>query len=280
MSKVIVLDYGIYMFRSINALRNNPTGSAPFTCMSMIIGNLKLIGVDKDDIIIVAVDYMRSWRKKFLEEYKENRQVKREEDKQIDWKAEFKKMNKLLDNIQEATNFHVIKIVSLEADDIMAICCRYYKDKEVILCTYDEDLTQMFTYKNVKMFSQITKRYKIPPKNHNPYAFIASKIKKQVKDNIVSPILNKADYDARQTIADLLTLPKWIEDSVQAELGNIEPRELNLDLLWSETLRERFPSIYKKEKVETYEKSVKFYERKEKKIKKGKCKVKCVKKED
>jgi len=268
MSKVIVCDWGILSHRAIFATAHNPGVPATYTCLSMMIGNLKRIGVTPDDTIIVAVDSRGSWRKEYEKEYKGDRAKKRKESN-IDWTKEYSQMEWLLQKLEEATKFHIIKIDHLEADDIMAVASRYYKDKEVVLVTYDSDLDQCWSYPNVKIFSPMTKRYKIVPPKFDVYKFIAKKCEKEASDNMVNPILNQQDYDNRMICVNLLELPDWVENAITHELDNLPEKEENIELIPFNSLRDRFPKIYNPGKdLVTYEKCIKFEERRKNKAKK------------
>jgi hypothetical protein len=415
MSKIIILDFGIYQHNAIYNIVNNPGIPATYTCLSMILGNLKRVGVSPDDKVIIACDARGSWRKEYEEDYKGDRAQKRK-DSRIDWDKEYAAMEWLLQKLDKATAWNIIKIDhcligstviktkgkdkylsdlkkgeevltynfrkhkfeynkilntfkntnkeyynlyfhgtektlkitgehkiytsrkwikaknlkisdiiysyndyemekteikngfivrriehikenqptqfynietqnrnyfanellvhNCEADDIMAVASRYYKNQEVILCTYDSDLMQMLSYPNVKMFSPKSKRYKILPPKFEVYNFIAKKIKKEVADNLVNPILNEQDYDNRMTCVNLLELPKWVEQAVINELKNLPEKEEHPELIPFNSLRNRFGSIYNPGKdLVTYEKCVKYEERKKKrKVKKTKKK--------
>jgi len=268
-NKVIVLDFGILSHRAIFVSGKNPSISSAHTCLASIIGCLKKIGVNKEDKVIIAVDARNSWRKDYEKDYKGDRAEKRK-NSSIDWSKEYENMNWLLDKIDKATKFNIIKLLRTEADDIMAVVSRVNKDKEVILVTYDSDMNQLTSYENVKIFSPMTKRYKIMPKNYNAYKDIQKKCGKEVSDNLINPLLSEEDFNNRLKCIDLLHLPKNIELPIAAELDNLEDKEEHLELLPYEKLRERFPQIYNKG-TEPYEKSVKYIERKEKKAAKKKA---------
>ena len=142
--------------------------------------------------------------------------------------------------------------------------CRYYKDKEVILCTSDSDLHQMWEYPNVKIFSphRLSKRYKMKPVNFNVQKFILENVNKN-HNNIVNPLLCDQDHFDRLKCVNLLKLPDFVETPIIAELDNLEEKENHLDLIPYPKIKERFDQIYG-EGSEPYEKSVKYYERKEK----------------
>ena len=261
MNKVIILDYGMYLHRSIFASVNNPKIPSTYTCLNMMISNLKKIGIDPDDRIIVAVDEGRSWRKDIETSYKANRKAAREK-YPINWTEEYQKFNDLLDSIDQATDWNVIAIKGLEADDIMAVGSRYFKDNEVILVTFDSDLEQMWAYNNVKIFSPTKKfkggkgAYKIPPPNFNVYKLLSKKIEKETADNLVNPVLTQADYEKRKTVVSLLELPENIENAVKEKLSTLEDKEPNIDLLPFRTIREKIMSIYNSDKIITYEQCV------------------------
>ena len=126
----------------------------------------------------------------------------------------------------------------------------------------------------------MTKRYKLKPANFNVYKLLASKIRKETSDNLTSPILNKAQYENRMKIVNLLELPEWVEQSIIAELESLENKEENLDLIPFENLRSRFETLYNQDKIVTYEKCVKYEERRANKLKKNKLIKKAKPKKD
>lgn len=270
MNKIIVLDFGIFQHRAIFATLNNPTIPATYTCMSMIIGNLARIGIDETDTVIVACDHLKSWRKDLEESYKANRAQKRAESP-IDWHEEYRKMDELLDTLDISTNWHIIKLPHLEADDIMAVCSRYFKDNEVVLVTYDSDLEQMFEYTNIKIFSPQTKKWKLKPENFNVWKLISKKINKETTDNLVSPILNEEDYKIRNTCINLLQLPEWVEELVVNQLKQIQPKIPYLEAFPFDSLRARMDGLFQiKDKVIDYNKQLtKALKKKSKKSKGG-----------
>jgi len=150
--KIILLDWGYFIFSSItfksrmlqtkNKLEKEGKYEkakkifimpSPYTTLMKLFSNLKKIGVDADnDIVILAVDGRRSWRKEQEKEYKGNRKSLREKVPFINWDKEFELQNELLDKINISLPFFIIKIEHLEADDIIATAVKYFKDD---LCT-------------------------------------------------------------------------------------------------------------------------------------------------
>lgn len=268
--RIILLDYGFYLHSAgWCAVASQSSIPVAYTCLNMIISDLMKIGVEPEDTIIIGVDYHKqseedfsSWRKQYSTEYKEGRLKLPDEI--------YKELNELLEKIQIATEFHVIKCDHLEFDDIASVACRYYKDKEIIIVSTDCDLEQMWIYSNVKIFSphKKSKRYKIKPKNFNIYKLLAKKIKKETKDQITSEIINENDYDDRRLIMDLTTLPDWVEDSVKEKLSLIDYKASNIFLLPFQKMREKYSVIYSdKSKIVTYEQSINKEKNKKKRLK-------------
>ena len=285
MGKTILLDNGVFMFRAIMAWRaGNKTVPIGYTYLNMIISNLKRIGVDRDDRIIVAVD-SSSWRKKYDAEYKANRKIARDKlEDEIPWDKVFADLERVYTQVSEATDWHYIKIKDMEADDIMAVACRYYSDEEVIVVSSDADLQQLTAHKNVKIWSPIVKvksgkgGYKIVK---NPYKIIADKVAKgDVADNIiVKPTDTLEDKEIREMIINLLELPDFVEEPIKERLSRLEEKELNLDKFPYGSLAKRYNQIYDKDKIVTMEDCIKAEERKKKqRAKKAKAKREASKK--
>lgn len=274
MSKVIFIDWGIFIHRAIFAWKNNQDIPATYTCMNMIMSCLRRVGVNRDDMIMVAVDYMGSWRKQYETAYKGNRKEYRESHTEINWYKMWEDFDELLLDLEVGTDWQILKKEHLEADDWMAVGCKYFSDKEVILITYDKDLEQCWAYKNVKIFSPHpkSKTYKIKPKNFNPYKIIAKKIEKEASDNLVKPILNTEEYDNRRVVIDLLNLPDFVENPILKTFEKLKPKKKNLSLVPFKSIREKIRNIYEdKQKIITYEEVIK---KKEKKATKKKAKKK------
>jgi len=265
--KIIVLDFGIFMHRAIYASRKNSAVHPCYTCFSMMIGNLKKIGVNEGDKIIIAMDHLSSWRKDYAEEYKADRAQKRKESG-IDFDTLYKDFNLFTEELEIATDWHFIKIPHFESDDIMAVASRFYKDKEVILVTYDTDLEQCWEYENVKIFSPMTKKWKVKPPKYNPHMAIAKKAEKERADNLISPILTEEDFETRMICVNLLQLPEWVEEAIVKKLNALEPEAERLDAMpYPTSLGERYNTLKTdKSKLIDYDKQVaKELKKKEKK---------------
>lgn len=276
MSKIVILDGGIYLHRAVWASVRNPSVPSTFTAMSMIIGNLKRVGVDRDDKIILSLDGRNSWRRDFEKTYKGDR-AKRKKESPIDWDLEYKAFNEFWARLNYATRWNIIHLDRIECDDIMAVICKHVRDKEIILLTYDSDMNQLWHYDNVKIFSPMSKKYKIKPKRFNVWNLISKKINKEASDNLVNPILSKEDYENREKCISLLNLPEWVENQILEAYNNLEEKEDKIEDIPFKSIRERYSKLYDdKSQVIDYEKQLAKEEKKKarKKLKKDKENVK------
>jgi len=254
-NKIIFIDWGIYLHKSIFASKKvsmPPT----YTALSMIIGDLKKVGVNLDDIVIIACDSHGKghWRRDLDSSYKHTRKKKRE-DSGIDWETYFNLFDNLLNDLDLSTPFHIVEIDRLEADDIISAGCRYYKDKSVVIVSFDSDYEQLFLYPNVRIFSPKTKQYKRPI--NNPHALLQKKIQKEVADDLISPILTEKQYEIRKTIVSLLSLPDEIEQQVIERLSKLQTKtDWDIEKLPFYSLRKRFSEIYNTDNKIDYYKSI------------------------
>lgn len=274
-SKVIIIDFGIFLHRAIFSWRNNKQIPPEYTCLNMIIASLRRIGIESCDTIIIACDGRHSWRKDIEKEYKANRKAFKDSFEDINWTDMYNKFEILLNNIDKGTDWHKIKVDNCEADDIMAVGCRYFKDNEVILVTYDADMEQLVVYPNVKIFSPLIKikagkgGYKIIK---NPYKVLAKKIEKEPADNLVNPILSEEDYKKRKMIVSLLELPEYIENRIINEFNDLQIKGMDLQYIPFRTIREKIENLYNdKDKIVTYQQCLEKDEKK--KLKKKKIKI-------
>jgi len=247
--KIICIDWGIFSHRAIFSSIKNKDIPIEYTCLSMIIASLRRVGVNPEDEIILAIDSRGSWRKKIDQNYKANRKEFREKF-DINWGEAYGRMNSLLEKLDMGTNWRQVKIEHLEADDIMAVACRYYADKSVILVTSDGDMEQLTAYPNVKVFSPLSKRYKVIK---NPYKTLAKRIECEKSDNLVNPILNSQDYEKRKQIVSLLELPDFVESQCIEQFKNFQSKYGDLEEIPFRSMREKIGGLYNdKSKVVTF----------------------------
>jgi hypothetical protein len=264
--KIIVLDWGIFTFRGIFSWRVNREIPVEYTITNMILANLLKVGVKEEDIIMLATDYGKSWRKDFDIQYKADRKEKREAFHDINWDIMFEKVNNLLTKIDVATNWYILREERIEADDWMAYTTKYFPNNEIVLISYDKDIEQLLppARPNVKIFSPLSKKYKV---GINPAKVLAEKINKEASDNLTNPILNEEDYDRRNLLVNLLELPEFIEQKLEPRFRNLEPKEGDADEFPFNGLRVKYLNLCNdKSKLVTMEMSEK--KKKKKKAKK------------
>lgn len=331
--KVIVIDEGVLTHKSINAWgatkkkildgvlpEEHFLPPASYVWFMMAISVLKRIGVNKDDLILIARDKTRSFRKFFYPNYKAQRWEQREEKEHIDWRYHYSVIDKFLEQIEESTNWHVIwmpkcwkgadllfsepgekfidenelEIDSLnnwygtEADDCIAVASKYYSDREVIFASIDADLDQLCVRENTKFFT-LTQKFRagtgVYKQVDNGYEVLSKKIEKGDKsDNIIPGVTDdnsELAFNLRELIIDLINLPEFVEKEIVEVLKNLPEKETHYDLLpFQNSLAKKFSQIYEKDKIVTFEDSIKFFERKKKKqLKKAKLKREEKKKE-
>lgn len=276
-NKLIVIDWGMVSHRAIFSWRNRKEIPAEYTACAMLISYLRKIGIEPMDEVIIAVDAKNNWRKEIDKEYKANRKEIREKFTDIPWSEMYGRMDALLQKLDDGTSYHIIKIDKLEADDIASVACRYFKDKEIILVSFDSDWEQLILYPNVKVFSPLVKfkgskgAYKVI--KESPYRILAKKIEKEVSDNLVNPILNAEDYERRKMIVSLLELPDFVENVCIERFKNLEEKEEDLQYIPFKTIREKMANLYNdKDKVISYEDCLIYAEKKKKAKKRTKKK--------
>jgi hypothetical protein len=250
--KIVVVDWGCIMFTAIFAHKFTPQIPVTYTTLNMVLANLLKVGVNAEDTVIIACDKGKSWRKQYDSNYKADRKEKREKT-DIDWNYMFEQMNNLLIELDISTNWHIIQIDNMEADDIQAVATKYYNDKEVVLITFDADMEMLLSRPNVKIFSPKSKKYKF---NKNPLKLLAKKIVKESADNLNNPVTNESEYNTRNLIVNLLELPEFVENAVVNQLKNLEPKMVDNDIFPFLSLKEKYLNLYNdKSKLVTLEDS-------------------------
>lgn len=226
--RVIFIDWGLFLHRSIFAFAASGGQIPPtYTCLRMIISNLKLVNYTQNDLVIVAIDGRGNWRRDVDPNYKANRKDLKDKS-QIDWYHWYRKFDEMTEKLKASTPFHYIRIDKLEADDIIAVGVKHFNQVPCIIISSDSDFEQLYAYDNVKIFSPVSKKYK---EVANPYKVLANKVKQEKTDNLVTPILNEADFKKRMTVVSLLSLPDFVTENTLDKLKDVEYNK-PYDLSW------------------------------------------------
>ena len=254
--QVVVLDIGYLMHVSIfsylaaeDRKKENPDSfivPSIYTFLSMVIGNLKQLEVTLEDTVIFAMDYGKSWRKILDPLYKAQRKELREQKRNEQWwKNQYESFNKFFGLLNICTPWNQVKIFSIEADDIGSVACRYFKDYPVILCSADKDWEILCQYKNIKLFSPKSKKFKYVP---NPAKVLLEKIMgADVSDNLTEKPNSEEAFELRKKIVNLLELPIEIENKVIAEFDKMMPKNFVSYKIPYGTLRKRLIKLYGEE---------------------------------
>jgi len=234
-----------------------------YTFMTMLISVLKKVGVNPIDKVLICCDGRFSWRKQYEETYKENRKTIRAKATFVDWKKEFNLMDGVLEKINSNTPFFVLKTDNFEADDWIAEATKFYKDLETIIVSSDSDFLQLLVRDNVRIFSNHPKAKRIPyrildldreKEKKKAYKSLMKKVRKEVSDNLTSEILTEQDYDNRLKVVSLLQLPDFVSNKIKEVLNRIEGINKSFNLsVFPFSIQKRLKSIYKKDKLVTYE---------------------------
>jgi len=241
MGKIIAIDGGNIQFRAIFSFRNNQAIPCGYTYLSMIVGYLKQLNVTLEDKIIIAQDF-GSWRKDLDKTYKAQRKDFRESKEDPKWwEARYAEFNDLYEKLRLSVPWHFIKIYKMEADDILSTITRYYPNNEVIIVSSDRDLEQLAIFKNVKIYSPITKKFK---DIKNPMKVLLEKIQGDVSDNLLEKPSSEAEFELRRKIVDLTKLPLEIERPIKEELNKLIPKNLYVNKIPYGTIQARIKKLY------------------------------------
>jgi len=108
--------------------------------------------------IVLAYDSRAYWRKEFFPQYKSNRRKNREQDDK-DWDSIFGVLNNIKEEVKEFLPYKVVEVYGAEADDVIAVLCKNYKNEKIMIVPGNKDFIQLQKYENVKQYSPITKKH-------------------------------------------------------------------------------------------------------------------------
>lgn len=179
--------------------------------------------------LVIACDGRNYWRKEFFPLYKGQRKKAREES-DLDWKLIFDTLSQLREDIKQYFPYKVIHLDRCEADDVIAVLCKWTQDNGMVQCglfeepqkvmivSSDGDFLQLQEYENVKQYS---------PKVKKQVSLNKAELKKKIIEHIVkgdsgdciSNILSADDSvytGTRQTPVSSKRLNEFIELGIDA----------------------------------------------------------------
>lgn len=122
--------------------------------------------------ILIACDAKNSyWRHDVFPYYKASRKKSHDKD-DLDWKLYFKLLYSVSDEIRTNLPYQFINLPKCEADDIIAVMCKYLQTNElnteglvespqpIIIISGDKDFIQLqYNFRNVRQYSPLKKAY-------------------------------------------------------------------------------------------------------------------------
>lgn len=125
--------------------------------------------------VIICADSGNNWRKEVFPYYKASRKKSRA-DSPMDWSAIFEAADTIRQELDDSFPYKVLKVDRAEADDIIAVMCKYFSENEfvengvvvepqkVMIVSSDKDFRQLQVYGNVDQWSPLLKKYMREPR--------------------------------------------------------------------------------------------------------------------
>ena len=119
--------------------------------------------------MVIAADGKLNWRKDVFPHYKHRRKGTRE-DSPTDWQAIFTIGAQIREEIQELFPFRVVREDTAEADDVIAVLCKYTQENELLqegleetpqkflAISTDGDFKQLYKYANYAQWSPMMRK--------------------------------------------------------------------------------------------------------------------------
>lgn len=107
--------------------------------------------------LMICCDGKGNWRYKFFKEYKQKRSEDKAKDER-DWDYLRDLFTQVKEDIKSNSNWPLIEIAELEADDVIALITKYSKD-DLLILSNDKDLNQLVDGSRIKQFSLMTNDY-------------------------------------------------------------------------------------------------------------------------
>ena len=212
------------------------------------------------------------WRRSIFPDYKMNRKEQKNEE-------EYKTLKSFFPKIQEALNYYPCKQIeskNAEADDIIYILSKKYKDEGVTIISTDGDLTQIrnFFGKNIEIYNPVRKTYAKEKPNiieekaicgdssdniPGLYRVGPKTFEKMLEDStqftkVLSKNNNKQLFESFKKIIDLREYPKETHEDILKIEGSIEYNKFkpeNIEMFfWENKLKQLLDRwVFSKEEI-------------------------------
>lgn len=204
--KILLIDLNELLFKSLFVYHRMKKLSVNFFLLRTLISYIKKF---PDREVILAVDGKHNWRKKVYTAYKAQRKELREK-LDIDWEKVFLSFKSLYMNIASHTRIKVIRVDTLEGDDIIAVLAKQADD--AIICSSDKDMEQLTYFDHVQLYSPKSKKIK---QVKDPLRILSKHIDKgDIADN-VPKATTQQQKQINKILIDLINLPQEVINKVQ-----------------------------------------------------------------
>jgi DNA polymerase I len=153
----IILDGKFFIYRALSTNFDLSFNDLNTTIYYNFLSSIKMLCKKfKPDNIIIMWDSEYSKRREFYSKYKTHRNVNKNIEKQrIIIKKEYNNIKKVFKNL----GFISYLRYGLESDDLFYYYAEQYPNNTIIIVSRDEDLYQLLTFKNVKLYNPHLKQF-------------------------------------------------------------------------------------------------------------------------
>ena len=235
---MIIVDFNGLVIPALTAQKGADLTDVDFV-RHVILNSLRMYNKkyrDRFGQMVITCDAGNVWRKEYYPLYKWSRKVNREKDSKFDWKAVFKIISQIQQEIRENFHYKVVWVDTSEADDIIGVLIEQTQEfgqcEEVMIVSSDKDFAQLQKYSNVHQYSPLTKKLIKEP---NPKSFLFEHILKGDGSDGVPNILSPDDCfkeGIRQT-----PLTKKRKDALYESID--DPKSVLTEVEWSRFVRNR-----------------------------------------
>ena len=170
----------------------------------------------------------------------------------VDWTSVFSAMDVIRNEIKENFPYKNIRVERTEADDIIAILCQEYHEKEnIVIISNDKDFQQLQVLPNVEQYSPTKKKFLVC---ENPEEFLLNHIIKGDSSDGIPNILSDDDVfmveNKRQTPCGVKKMSQIVESIEEwKEKDNWKRNKKLIDM-------NEIPEEYKEKIINEFETSV------------------------
>ena len=130
-----------------------------------IFNTIRMFNVEHRDTygpLLLCMDSKENWRREVFPQYKANRRKNRQESVH-DWKAIYKVMDEVRDELINHSPYKCVRVERCEADDVIGtICERHMSPSPILIISPDRDFVQLQKFPNVKQYSNLQRKWVEP----------------------------------------------------------------------------------------------------------------------